>query len=37
MGGCSWALDTYKVAVDTLARGTDEATGMEIQCILYLL
>ena len=32
-GNCSWAVDTYKVAVDTVARGAVEATGMQIQFI----
>ena len=35
-GDCSWAVDTYKVVVDTVTRGTAEATVMQIQCILYL-
>ena len=36
-GDCSWAVDTYKVVVDTVARGTAEATDVQIQGILYLL
>ena len=35
-GDCTWAVDTYKVAVDTVARGAVEATGMQIQFIFTL-
>ena len=35
-GDCSWAVDTYKVAVDTVARGAVEATCMQIQFIFTL-
>ena len=30
-GNCSWAVDTDEMAVDTVARGAVEATGMQIQ------
>ena len=36
-GDCSWAVDTYKVAVDTVARGAVEAAGMQIQFIFTLI
>ena len=36
-GNCSWAMDTYKMAVDTVARGAVEATGMQIQFISTLI
>ena len=36
-GDCSWAVDTYKMAVDTVARGAVEATGMQIQFIFTLI
>ena len=36
-GNCSWAVDTYKMAVDTVARGAVEATGMQIQLIFTLI
>ena len=32
-GDCSWAVDTYKVAVDTVTRRAVEAAGMQIQFI----
>ena len=35
-GDCSWAVDTYKVTVDTVARGAVKATGMQIQFIFTL-
>ena len=35
-GNCSWAVDTYKVALDTVARGAVEITGMQIQFIFTL-
>ena len=35
-GNCSWAVDTYKVALDTVARGAVETTGMQIQFIFTL-
>ena len=36
-GDCRWAVDTYKMAVDTVARGAVEATGMQIQFISTLI
>ena len=36
-GNCSWAMDIYKMAVDTVARGAVEATGMQIQFISTLI
>ena len=35
-GNCRWAVDTDKMAVDTVARGAVEATGMQIQFIFTL-
>ena len=35
-GDCSWAVDTDEMAVDTVARGAVETTGMQIQFIFTL-
>ena len=36
-GNCSWAVDTDEMAVDTVARGAVETTGMQIQFIFTLI
>ena len=36
-GNCIWAVDTDEMAVDTVARGAVETTGMQIQFIFTLI